>query len=424
MGELRKMTYMNQHVLNNLFYILVSVFFFFFLYDYVRFFQRKKVYQRLLFVACLSVPLILCMKYPIYIAPDCVHDLRQVPFLIGTFYGGWMVSLPLLIILLVARWVMYGYQFITVAVYVMMFIFGSLFSPFFKRLPKTKRLIASMVMTFILAIAATILAIAISDFQVTESYIVDFILVPPLAVLFVVFAMETLREALLIRSEAIKLEKMEVVSQLAASISHEIRNPLTVVKGFMQLMKAKDISAETKEQYMNIALEELNRACAIIDDYLTFAKPFPEKIQPLHVHHELEKVIDMLRPFANMQGVQIVPTLMPATMKGNAQYFRQCFLNIIKNGIEAIESSGAVYVAVHVDEKTVTIVVRDEGKGMTKEQIARYGEPYFSTKEKGTGLGAMVSIRIIEMMDGTWALESEKGRGTTMKVTFPLLLEK
>ncbi|WP_039939067.1 sensor histidine kinase [Anoxybacillus gonensis] len=418
------MTYMNQHVLNNLFYILVSVFFFFFLYDYVRFFQRKKVYQRLLFVVCLSVPLILCMKYPIYIAPDCVHDLRQVPFLIGTFYGGWMVSLPLLIILLVARWVMYGYQFITVAVYVMMFIFGSLFSPFFKRLPKTKRLIASMVMTFILAIAATILAIVISDFQVTESYIVDFILVPPLAVLFVVFAMETLREALLIRSEAIKLEKMEVVSQLAASISHEIRNPLTVVKGFMQLMKAKDISAETKEQYMNIALEELNRACAIIDDYLTFAKPFPEKIQPLHVHHELEKVIDMLRPFANMQGVQIVPTLMPATMKGNAQYFRQCFLNIIKNGIEAIESSGAVYVAVHVAEKTVTIVVRDEGKGMTKEQLARYGEPYFSTKEKGTGLGAMVSIRIIEMMDGTWALESEKGRGTTMKVTFPLLLEK
>ncbi len=134
-----------------------------------------------------------------------------------------------------------------------------------------------MMMTFILAIAATILAIAISDFEVTESYIVDFILVPPVAVLFVVFAMETLREALLIRSKAIKLEKMEVVSQLAASISHEIRNPLTVVKGFMQLMRGKDISEETKEQYMNIALEELDRACAIIDDYLTFAKPFPEK---------------------------------------------------------------------------------------------------------------------------------------------------
>ncbi len=61
---------------------------------------------------------------------------------------------------------------------------------------------------------------------------------------------------------------------------------------------------------------------------------------------------------------------------------------------------------------------------MTKEQLARYGEPYFSTKEKGTGLGAMVSIRIIEMMDGTWTMESEKGRGTTMKVTFHLLLEK
>ncbi len=129
MGELRKMTYINQHVLNNLFYILVSIFSFTF-YTITFDFPAQKVYQRLLFVVCLSVPLILCMKYPIYIAPDCVHDLRQVPFLIGTFYGGWTVSLPLLIILLVARWVMYGYQFITVAVYVMMFMFGSLFSPF------------------------------------------------------------------------------------------------------------------------------------------------------------------------------------------------------------------------------------------------------------------------------------------------------
>ncbi|NNU91157.1 HAMP domain-containing sensor histidine kinase [Anoxybacillus sp. CHMUD] len=421
MWESEEMTYINQHVLNNLFYILVSIFFFYFLYDHVRFFQQKKAHQHVLLIACLSVPLILCMKYPIYIAPDCVHDLRQVPFLIGTFYGGWAVSVPLLLILLVARFMMYGYEFITVAVYVMMCLCGSLFSPFFQQLTRKQRLVASAAMTFLLAIAATVLAVAISDFQVTESYVVDFILVPPVAMLFVVFIIETLREALFIRSKAIKLEKMEVVSQLAASISHEIRNPLTVVKGFMQLMKAKDISAETKEQYMNIALEELNRACMIIDDYLTFAKPFPEKIETLHVERELEKVIDMLRPFANMYGVQIVATLMPATMEGNAQYFRQCFLNIIKNGIEATTNGGKVYVDAHADGKTVTIVVRDEGEGMTKEQLARFGEPYFSTKEKGTGLGAMVSIRIIEMMNGTWRIQSEKGRGTTMTVSFSLL---
>ncbi|OAO78324.1 Sporulation kinase B-like protein 1 [Anoxybacillus flavithermus] len=364
------------------------------------------------------------MKYPIYIAPDCVHDLRQVPFLLGTFYGGWTVSFPLLLILLLARWVMYGYQFITVAVYVMMFVFGSLFSPIFQRLSRKQRLFASGVVTFILAIVATILAIVISDFQVTESYIIHFILVPPFAVSFVVLIVETLREALLVRSEAIKLEKMEVVSQLAASISHEIRNPLTVVKGFLQLMKSKDILAETREQYINIALEELNRACAIIDDYLTFAKPFPEKMEPLDVHHELTKVIDMLRPLANMSGVDIVSTLMPAKVSGNAQYFRQCFLNIIKNGIEAIQHGGAVYVHMHVDERTVTIVVRDEGAGMTKEEIARFGEPYFSMKQKGTGLGAMVAVRIIEMMNGTWTIKSKVGSGTTMTVTLPLLLEK
>ncbi|MEK4232092.1 HAMP domain-containing sensor histidine kinase [Anoxybacillus sp. FSL W8-0703] len=132
----------------------------------------------------------------------------------------------------------------------------------------------------------------------------------------------------------------------------------------------------------------------------------------------------MLRPLANMSGVDIVSTLMPAKVSGNAQYFRQCFLNIIKNGIEAIQHGGAVYVHMHVDERTVTIVVRDEGAGMTKEEIARFGEPYFSMKQKGTGLGAMVAVRIIEMMNGTWTIKSKVGSGTTMTVTLPLLLEK
>ncbi|MBY0599450.1 sensor histidine kinase [Bacillus bingmayongensis] len=408
--------YINQNVLNNLLYILSSVFVFYFIYNNGMFLKK---YKKILIIICTSVPLILCMKYPIYIDENCVHDLRQIPFLIGTLYGGLPVGIALLTIMLLIRFIFYGVNFLTVIVYITMLIFTAFSSSKFNQLNRKKKLIMSMTLPFILALITTYIVVILSDFPVTKSYIIYFILLPPIVMLFVVYMNEILRDAVLMRSKLVKMEKMEIVSQLAASISHEVRNPLTVVKGFTQLLKTPDLSQESREQYIEHILGELNRAQVIIDDYLTFAKPASQKLDTIVIDQELKRVISMMMPLCNMNSINISEELVTGSITGNTQHFQQCFLNLIKNSIEAMPNGGKLSVESSIFENKVTIVIKDSGIGMTQEQIHRFGEPYFSTKTKGTGLGTMVAVKIIETMNGTLNIKSIVNKGTTLTIIFP-----
>ncbi|GLH62460.1 HAMP domain-containing sensor histidine kinase [Parageobacillus sp. G301] len=411
--------YINQHVLNNLFYILVSVFVFYFIYDHGEIFKKRPLYRDALLAVCMGFPIILCMKFPIYIDERCIHDLRQIPFLVGTLYGGGIVGIILFLILLASRTLIYGFEYLTAIVYMTMLVITALISPSFKTLKRANKLSMSVWLTLFLAILTTFLAIIIAQFSVTKSYIVYFILLPPIGMLFVVYIMETLKEATMMRSKLVKIEKMEVVSQLAASISHEIRNPLTVVKGFIQLLKTPSLSQDAKDRYIQIALDEINRAEAIINEYLTFAKPASNKVERLMVDDQLRKVIQMLAPMAHMNSIEIVEELQPGAIVGNIQYFQQCFLNLIKNSIEAMPNGGTLTISSFLHGNHVIITIKDTGVGMTTEQMNRFGEPYFSTKEKGTGLGTMVAVKMIQTMQGTLHIQSEVNKGTTLTITFP-----
>ncbi|WP_243522196.1 HAMP domain-containing sensor histidine kinase [Bacillus pseudomycoides] len=408
--------YINQNVLNNLLYILSSVFVFYFIYDNGKFFKK---YKKTLIVICTSIPLILCMKYPIYIDENCVHDLRQIPFFIGTLYGGLPVGIALLTIMLLIRFVFYGVNFLTVIVYIIMLIFTALSSSKFNQLSRRKKLMMSMILPFLLALLTTFVVVILSDFPVTQSYINFFIILPPIIMLFVVYMNEVLRDAVMMRSKLVKMEKMEIVSQLAASISHEVRNPLTVVKGFTQLLKTPDLPQESREQYIEHILGELNRAQVIIDDYLTFAKPAPQKVDNIIIDQELKRVISMMMPLCNMNSINVSEELVTGSIIGNTQHFQQCFLNLIKNSIEAMPNGGTLSVHSSIFENKIIIVIKDSGIGMTQEQINRFGEPYFSTKTKGTGLGTMVAVKIIETMNGTLNINSIVNKGTTLTITFP-----
>ncbi|NNU94084.1 HAMP domain-containing histidine kinase [Geobacillus sp. NFOSA3] len=412
-------SYINQHVLNNLFYILVSVFVFYFIYDHGEIFKKRTSYRDALLAVCMGFSIILCMKFPIYIDEQCVHDFRQIPFLVGTLYGGGIVGFILLLILLAARSLIYGFEYITAIVYMTIFVITVLVSPMFHTLKRSNKLSMSVWLTFFLAILTTFLAIITAHFPVTDAYIVYFILLPPIGMLFVVYIMETLKEAIVMRLKLVKVKKMEVVSQLAASISHEIRNPLTVVKGFIQLLKTPSLSQDAKDRYIQIALDEINRAEAIINEYLTFAKPSSNKVERLMVDDQLRKVIQMLAPMAHMNSIEIVEELQPGAIVGNIQYFQQCFLNLIKNSIEAMPNGGTLTISSFLHGNHVIITIKDTGVGMTTEQMNRFGEPYFSTKEKGTGLGTMVAVKMIQTMQGTLHIQSEVNKGTTLTITFP-----
>lgn len=411
-------TYINQNVLDNLFYILASLFLYFVLYENVK---KLKRYKKALLTICMSLPMILCMKFPIYIDEYCVHDLRQIPFIIGTLYGGWPVGAAMLVILLTVRFMIYGFNFLTFIVYVVIFIITALYSTKFNKLNKKGKLTASIVLPSVLAVVTTLIAVGMSDFfRVTEAYAFYFILLPPIIMFFAVSIIELLRDAIFIRSKVVKLEKMEVVSQLAASISHEVRNPLTVVKGFIELLKDPGLSQEVREQYIQHVARELNSAESIISDYLAFAKPASEKVEHISIDREIRNIIEVIKPLANMSSVTISDKLVPGMVLGNTKYFQQCFLNLIKNAIEAMPDGGELSVVSSVNKTHVTIEINDNGVGMTKEQINRFGEPYYSSKEKGTGLGSMVAVRIIQTMKGTLNINSTLNEGTTMTITFPV----
>ncbi|MGM2611794.1 LytS/YhcK type 5TM receptor domain-containing protein [Bacillus cereus group sp. BceL008] len=415
-ANIMNFVYINQNVLNNLLYILISIFIFYFIYDSGRYLKK---YKTLLITLCSSIPLILCMRYPIYMDESCIHDLRQIPVIIGTLYGGFPVGIILFTILLITRFLFYGFNMLTVIVYGIMFIITAFASAKFNTYNRKIKVAFSMFLTFFLAIFTTVIVLTLSNYEVNNLYIIYFIILPTTLMLFIVYINEVIKDAVCMRSKLIKMEKMEIVSQLAASISHEVRNPLTVVKGFTQLLKTSNLTPESRDKYIDHILEELNRAQEIIDDYLTFAKPAPEKLDHISVEQELNRVINMIVPLCNMNTVHITKDFSNATIVGNKQHFQQCFLNLIKNGIEAMPNGGTLNISSSISNNKVIIRIEDSGIGMSQEQINRFGEPYFSTKTKGTGLGTMVAVKIIETMQGNLKIRSVMNKGTTLTITFP-----
>ena len=139
----------------------------------------------------------------------------------------------------------------------------------------------------------------------------------------------------------VKAEKLQTVSHLAASISHEVRNPLTASRGFIQML-SDDISTSSRKQYVEIALQELDRATEVINDYLTFAKPTLDTNETINISKEIQHAVNVIMPLANMNAIQIHVSLLPYDhyfVKGERKKFQQCLINILKNGIESMPNN-------------------------------------------------------------------------------------
>lgn len=225
------------------------------------------------------------------------------------------------------------------------------------------------------------------------------------------------KELELFNNELQRSEKMEIISELAASVAHEVRNPLQVTRGFLQLMTEQEDNKN--KGYVRIALEELDRASGIITDFLTFAKPEFDHIASLNIAEEFAHIEGILVPMANLEGGKITTDIPPDLwIRGNSSKFKQAFINIIKNSIEALQGQGQIDIWAYAQDGMIKVHVRDNGEGMDEEALVRLGEPYFSNKIKGTGLGMMVTFRIVEAMHGEISFTSTKGVGTEAVVSF------
>ncbi|MFC3748846.1 ATP-binding protein [Paenibacillus sp. GCM10012306] len=227
------------------------------------------------------------------------------------------------------------------------------------------------------------------------------------------------QELELFNNELQRSEKLGIISELAASVAHEVRNPLQVTRGFLQLLNGKSHGSEKK--YLTMAISELDRASNIITDFLTFAKPEFEQVSVLNLNEEFQHIESIMLPLCHLSnGKMDLNVDGELWVKGNSSKFKQAFINIIKNSIEAMGEDGHIEIMAYGEGNQVHIHIKDNGEGMESEVLSRLGEPYFSNKTKGTGLGLMVTFRIIEAMQGDIVFSSKKGAGTVSITTLPL----
>ncbi|WP_042375444.1 ATP-binding protein, partial [Neobacillus jeddahensis] len=225
--------------------------------------------------------------------------------------------------------------------------------------------------------------------------------------------------------EMVYLDKLTTIGQLTASIAHEIRNPLSTVKGFIQFL-SKDTKDEQLKKFSPLILEELDRTNSIITNYLKVAKPEPFQVSKLTLNEVINDCVQLMRPFASYSNVVIdYENKGPLFINGNEPHLKQAIMNVVKNGIESIVHQGTVTIDLQADfpRKTVVIRIEDTGKGMDPEQIKQMGLPFYTTKSKGTGLGSMVTNKIIRELNGLIEYKSEVNKGTIVFISFPLLTD-
>lgn len=215
-------------------------------------------------------------------------------------------------------------------------------------------------------------------------------------------------------------EKLALVGELAAGIAHEIRNPLTSIKGFTQLIYEKR-GQDIPSYYYETILEELDRIDQIVGELVVLAKPAPEKKKEVDLSKVVQDSVKLMNYQACLREVELVLNIEPELphIEGNMGQLKQVFINLIKNAIEAIENKGTVTIQARRQGDRVMITVEDTGAGMDNAVIERLGNPFFTTKEKGTGLGLIISYRIIQNHKGKVSVQSKVGIGTQFVISLP-----
>ena len=377
------------------------------------------------FIISSVASMVLCMIYPIRLELGFTVDLRYIPFITLALYGGYKRLFPLYIVLNVVRFLVGGEGVIPSFIFstVAFAIFPLFHKKFISYRPK-KRIITGI---FVVLINDLTYLISLSTFfdKLNAEYwtVAAYILVTYVIVmLFNLTMTEKILSNIKRRDNFLRAERLHVMSELSASVSHEIRNPLTVTKGFLQLLSVSKNITPNDKVYIEYSLKELNRAESILNDYLAFAKPQSVHMVESTLEEELVYVKNIMTPYAKFNGVDIILTFQNnRKITFDENQIKQCFINLMKNGIESMkEKGGVLLIQANEVDKSLSITIEDQGIGMSAEEISQLGKPYYSNKKEGTGLGMLMVYGAISKLKGNVEVQSKKGRGTVFTVTIPL----
>lgn len=222
------------------------------------------------------------------------------------------------------------------------------------------------------------------------------------------------------------LQKLELLGTFSASLAHEIRNPLTGIKGLVQLLS--ETHRDEKDQtFFSIIDKELNRINEIVNEFLILGKPSPVKTDKIDMRNIITELVPLIEYEAsrNKHKLNILIPEDPLYIKASKDQMKQVLLNISKNALESMTKNGAITIELQQVCNEVCLSVSDKGHGISPKQMKRIFQPFYTSKETGTGLGLVICKRIIESMDGKIELKSKLNEGTTIMIKLPIIqLEK
>lgn len=218
-----------------------------------------------------------------------------------------------------------------------------------------------------------------------------------------------------------RAEKLKLIGTMAASTAHEIRNPLTGIKGFITLLREK-YRDEQDQYYFLLIQKEVDRINSIVSELLAVGRPTVASKEINHVNEVLREIAPLIHSEALLYHVQFLMEMPenPVYIAVSKDHLKQILLNLTKNAMESMEPGGKLTITLQQTSKHALLKVRDTGKGMSKELQKNIFIPFFTVKENGTGLGLAVSKRILDSYGGELLIESEEGKGTEITIQIPL----
>ncbi|QFT88106.1 Sporulation kinase E [Bacillus sp. THAF10] len=373
------------------------------------------------FLITLLVMLLCTMSFPIEVSEGAFYDQKIIPFILAFLYGGWLTGTAVLLSMLYYLYVVGDTHIWIMAVnYSIVGLFLALSAKKYESLALKKKIGIITSLFFLITLTRIIRLIYMgNDEALLLSIIVS--IITWISLCTAIMIIENLNMQMKLQYELQRSEKLKVVSELAASVAHEVRNPMTSTRGFLQLMSTDENLNSAQKKYIAISIEELDRAQSIIQDYLSLAKPNKQGIDRINLSVEVEHVIQLMSTYTNIKNTAIEHEVIPDIyIRANRDEMKQVLINLIKNAIEAIEQGGTVKVLSYVRDTSAYIEIIDNGIGMSPEQVDRLGTPFYSTKDKGTGIGLTISFQIIELLQGKIEVRSEVGKGTTFAIKLPL----
>lgn len=230
--------------------------------------------------------------------------------------------------------------------------------------------------------------------------------------------------------ETLRLQRLSSVNQLASGIAHEIRNPLTSIKGFIQLMAMKP-GQPPAANYLEIILAEIDRIEKLISEFQMLSKPLkPIPFQKVDLTQILNDVVMLMESQAISKNVDLKFSVKKNSVRwpfgpdaycvsGDVAQLKQVWINLLRNALEAVEKGGKVRVILLRQENQVIVIIKDNGMGMTPEVMAKLGTAFYTTKENGTGLGLSMCYNIVHNHGGKMEVDSKPGEGTRFTVLLP-----